>query len=69
MAKHGKEWGKKKNDRLYVISEQRNIYYRYLETAVNELPEGLDIVGEIEGSIFKIGPTGVRRPSANQEEY
>jgi len=68
MAKHGKEWSEKKNDRLYVISEQRDIYYRYLKTAVNELPEGLDIVGEIERSIFKIGPTSVRRPSANQEE-
>ncbi len=69
MAKYRKEWSKKKNDRLYMISEEGNTYYRYLETAVNELPEGLDIVGEIEGSIFKIGPTSVRRPSANQKEY
>ena len=39
-----------------------------MEPPVAELPEGLDIISEIESAIFEVRPAGVGRPSANREE-
>src|SRR5450759_1494801 len=35
---------------------------------VDELPEGLDVIGEIERPVFKVRPAGAGSPGANGEE-
>src|SRR6266481_6070708 len=68
VAEHREDGCKKKNDWLNMISEQRNIFDRNLKAPVNELPNGLDIICEIERPVLKVGPACVRYPSANGEE-
>ena len=64
MTKQREKRRKQQNDGLKVVAEQRNGFDRNLKTPVNELPDRLDIVGQVERPIFKVRPTGVRRPCA-----
>jgi len=68
MTKNCEERSKKKNDRFDVVAQQRNVFDRYVQTPVNQLPDRLDIVGQIEGPILEIRPASIGRPSADQEE-
>ena len=68
MTKNREERCKKKNDRFDVIAQQGNVFDRYVQTPMNQLPDRLDVVGQIEGPILEIRPAGIGRPSADQEE-
>ena len=68
MTKNCEERSKKKNDRFDVVAQQRNVFDRYVQTPVNQLPDRLDIVGQIEGPILEIRPASIGRPSADHEE-
>ena len=48
MTKNREERCKKKNDRFDVIAQQGNVFDRYIQTPVNQLPDRLDVVGQIE---------------------
>src|SRR6266850_4741525 len=68
MTKNCEERSKKKNDRFDVVAQQRNVFDRYVQTPMNQLPDRLDIVGQIEGPILKIRPASIGRPGADHEE-
>ena len=68
VAEEQEERGNQKDDRFDMIPEQRDTFDRHLEPSMDELPEGLDVIGEIEGPVFKVRPAGVGRPGANGEE-
>jgi hypothetical protein len=68
MTKNCEERSKKKNDRFDVVAQQRNVFDRYVQTPMNQLPDRLDIVGQIEGPILEIRPASIGRPGADQEE-
>src|SRR5436189_4309939 len=67
MTENDEEWGKEKNDRLDVVAEEGNIFDRDIETPMNQLPDCLDIIGEVKAPILEIGPACVGRPSPNKE--
>jgi hypothetical protein len=68
MTKNCEERSKKKNDRFDVVAQQRNVFDRYVQTPMNQLPDRLDIVGQIEGPILESRPASIGRPGADQEE-
>src|SRR4026208_1538970 len=39
MTKNCEERSKKKNDRFYVVPQQRNVFDRYVQTPMNQLPD------------------------------
>src|SRR5215475_5124214 len=54
MTKNGEERNKEKNDRFDVVAEQGDIFDRDIETSVNQLPDRLNIIGEIKAPILEI---------------
>src|SRR5207248_10254705 len=68
MTKNCEERSKKKNDRFDMVAQQRNIFDRYVQTPMNQLPDRLDIVGQVEGPVLEIRPAGIGGPGADQEE-
>jgi len=68
VAKNCEERCKKKNDRFDVVAQQRNVFDRHVQPTMNQLPDGLDIIGQVEGPILEIRPASIGRPSADQEE-
>ena len=68
MTENGEERGKEKNDRLDVVAEQGNVFDRDIETSVNQLPDRLNIIGEVEASILEIRPARVGGPGPDKEE-
>ena len=51
-----------------MVAQQRNVFDRYVQTPMNQLPDRLDIVGQIEGPILEIRPASIGRPGADHEE-
>src|SRR4030095_3170400 len=68
MTENGEERSKEKNDRLDVVAEQGNGFDRDIETSVNQLPDRLNIIGEVEASILEIRPARVGGPGPDKEE-
>src|SRR5207253_8027278 len=68
MTKNEEERSKEKNNRFDVITEQRNVFDRDIETPVNQLPDRLNIIGEVEAPILEIGPARVGSPGPDEEE-
>jgi hypothetical protein len=68
MTKNCEERSKKKNDRFDVVAQQRNVFDRYVQTPMNQLPDRLDIVRQVERPILEIRPASIGRPGADQEE-
>ena len=68
VTENGKERGKEKNDRLDMVAEQRNVFDRDIETSVNQLPDRLNIIGEVEAPILEICPARVGGPRPDKEE-
>src|SRR2546423_15614235 len=59
MPEHKEEWRQHKNDRFDMVAEEWHAFERAFETAVDELPNGLHIIGEIERPVTKIGPPDI----------
>src|SRR5689334_2359566 len=68
MTENGEERGKEKNDWFDVVSEQGDVFDRDIETSMNQLPDRLNIIGEVEASILEIRPAGVGGPGPDKEE-
>src|SRR5438105_1680977 len=68
MTKNCEERCKKKNDRFNVVAQQGNVFDRHIQPPMNELPDRLDIVGEVERPILEVRPAGIGRPGAEEEE-
>src|SRR5438309_665139 len=68
VTKNCEERCKKKNDRFDVVAQQGNVFNRHIQTAVNQLPDRLDIIGQVERPILEIRPAGIGRPGADEEE-
>ena len=68
MTENGEERGKEKNDWLDVVAEQGNVFDRDIETSVNQLPDRLNIIGEVEAPILEIRPARVGGPGPDKEE-
>src|SRR6185295_7262787 len=68
MAKNEKERRDQKYDRLNVVAEKRNPLNGDLEPPMDELPESLNVIGEVERSIFEVRPAGVGGPGAEAEK-
>ena len=68
MTENGEERGKEKNDWLDVVAEQGNVFDRDIETSVNQLPDRLNIIGEVEATILEIRPARVGGPDPDKEE-
>src|SRR5437764_9310429 len=58
VTENGEERGKEKDYRLDMVTEQRDIFDRDIETPVNQLPDRLHIIGEVEAPILEIRPAG-----------
>ena len=69
VAKSEEKRRDQENDRFHMVAKQRDALDRYLEPPVDELPQGVDVIGEIERPIFKIRPTGIRDPGANHKKH
>src|SRR6476646_11223605 len=67
MTENGEERGKEKNDRLDVVAEQGNGFNRDIEASVNQLPDRLNIIGEVEAPILEIRPARVGSPGPDKE--
>ncbi len=59
MTKNCEERGDQENDRLDVISHQRNVFDGNGEAAVKELPKALNIEGKGKGPVFIVRPAGI----------
>ena len=59
MTKDCKKRGDQENDRLDVISHQRNMFDRNREAPMKELPKALDVESEIKGPVFIVRPSGI----------
>lgn len=57
MPKKDENRRKKKNNRFDVIAKEGDTLDRDVEAAMDQLPDGLDIVSQVEGAVFKIGPS------------
>ena len=45
MGDQGKKWRDQQDDRLDMIAKERSAYDGDVESAVDELPKGLDVIG------------------------
>ena len=68
MTDDQKERGNEKDDWLDMIPEERDTFDRHLKSPVDELPQTLDVIGEVEGPVFEVGPVCVGSPSAKGEK-
>ena len=68
MTKNDEERGKEEKDRLDVVTKEGDVFDRHIQTPVNQLPDRLDIVGQVEGPILETRPASIGRPSADEEE-
>src|SRR5205823_2279765 len=68
VTKNCEERCKKKNDRFNVVPQEGNIFDRHIQPPMNQLPDRLNIVGQVERPILEIRPASVRRPGADQEK-
>ena len=62
MTENGEERSKEKHDRFDVISEERDVFDRDIETSMNQLPDRLHIIGEVEAPILEIRPARTGGP-------
>src|SRR5262249_53737116 len=67
MTKNEEERRKEKYYWFNMVSEQRNVFDRDIEASMNHLPDGLNIIGEIEAAILEIRPARVRGPGPDKE--
>jgi hypothetical protein len=51
-----------------MIPEERDSLDGQLEPAMDELPEGLDVIREIERAVLKIRPPGIGGPRGSGEK-
>src|SRR5438270_12551371 len=68
MTENGEERGKKKNDWLDMVAEQGNVFDRDIETSVNQLPDRLNIIGEVEAPILEVRPARLGGPGPDKEK-
>ena len=69
MLEDGKERQKQQNNGLNVVTQKGHPLYRHLKTPVQQLPQSLDIISEVESAILEICPVRVRRPRTRAEEH
>src|SRR6516164_4017987 len=62
MTENGEERRKEKNDGLHVVAEEGNVFDRDIETSVNQLPDRLNIISEVEAPKLEIRPARVGGP-------
>ena len=67
VTENSEERGKEKNDRLDVVTEQGNVFDRDIETPVDQLPDRLNIISEVEAPILEIRPARVGGPGPDKE--
>src|SRR2546423_6888384 len=68
MTKNCEERCKKKNDRFDVVAQQGDAFNGHIEAPMNELPDGLDIIGQVERAILEVRPASIGGPGADQKE-
>src|ERR1700730_10347922 len=68
MPNEREERSEKENDRFDVVAEQGNVQQRNAGAPVNELPQSLHMISEIECPVFEIGPARVGGPGTNDKE-
>src|SRR5437870_11714709 len=68
VTKNCEERCKKKDDRFDVVAQQGNVFDRHIQPTMNQLPDRLDIVSQVERPILEIRPASIGRPRADEEE-
>ncbi len=51
-----------------MVAQEGNVFDRHIQPTMNQLPDRLDIIGQVERPILEIRPAGVGRPGADEEE-